>query len=85
MEHKGPIANFFFEIIKEVKIRISRNVLLHRIEIFMKFSSMYTFFRFDQGKVCLCTSKVKASGQETGLDSNLESLTSIFGLQQYAS
>ena len=39
---------------------------------------MYTFFRFDQGKVCLCTSKVKASGQETGLDSNLASLTSIF-------
>ena len=33
---------------------------------------------FDQGKVCLCTSKVKASGQETGLESNLGSLTSIF-------
>ena len=41
-------------------------------------SNMYTFFRFDQGKVCLCTCKVKASGQETGLDSNLASLTLIF-------
>ena len=30
--------------------------------------------------MCLCTSKVKASGQETGLDSNLASLTSIFKL-----
>ena len=39
---------------------------------------MYTFFRFDQGKVCLCTCKVKASGQEIGLESNLASLTSIF-------
>ena len=44
----------------------------------MNFSNMYTFFRFDQGKVCLCTCKVKASGQETGLESKLASLTSIF-------
>ena len=34
--------------------------------------------RFDQLKVCLCTYKLKASGQETGLESNLGSLTSIF-------
>ena len=33
---------------------------------------------FDQWKVCLCTYKLKASGQETGLESNLGSLTSIF-------
>ena len=39
---------------------------------------MYTFFRFVQGKVCLCTCKLKASGQEIGLESNLASLTSIF-------
>ena len=28
--------------------------------------------------MCLCTYKLKASGQETGLESNLGSLTSIF-------
>ena len=36
------------------------------------------FYRFDQLKVCLGTYKLKASGQETGLESNLGSLTSIF-------
>merc|ERR1711895_350928 len=41
-------------------------------------TNMYNFFRFDQLKVCLCTYKLKASGQETGLESNLGSLTSIF-------
>ena len=44
----------------------------------MKFSNIYTFFRFDQGKVCLCMCKVKATGQETGLESKLASQTSIF-------
>ena len=48
----------------EVKIGISRNGLLHWNEIFMKISKMYTFFRFDQGKVCLPMCKVNASGQE---------------------
>ena len=83
--HKGPRGIkvrspifYLLELIKKVKIGISRNALLHWIKIFMMFSNMYTFFRFDQGKVCLCTCKVKASGQETGLDSNLASLTSIF-------
>ena len=69
---------YLLELIKVVKIRISRNALLHRIKIFMNFLNMYTFFRFDQLKVCLCTYKLKASGQETGLESNLGSLTSIF-------
>merc|ERR1712121_550267 len=50
----------------------------HRIKIFMNFLNVYIFFRFDQLKVCLCTYKLKASGQETGLESNLGSLTSIF-------
>ena len=83
--HKGPEGIkdrspnlYLLELIKEVKIGISRNALLHWIEIFMKFSNMYTFFRFDQGKVCLFSCKLKASGQETVLDSNLASLTSIF-------
>ena len=44
----------------------------------MKFSNMYTFFRFYRGKVCLSTYKVKASGQKIGLESNLASPTSIF-------
>ena len=44
----------------------------------MKFSNIYTFFRFDQEKVCLCTCNVKATGQETGLESKLASQTSIF-------
>ena len=44
----------------------------------MKFSNMYTFFRFDLGKVCLCTYKVKASGQKIGLALKVASQTSIF-------
>ena len=83
--HKGPRGIkdrspifYLLELIKDVKIGISRNALLHRIEIFMRFSNMYTFVRFDQGKVCLCTYKVKASGEETGLESYLGSPTSIF-------
>ena len=54
--HKGPRGIkdrlpifYLLELIKEVKIGISRNALLHRIEILMKFSNMYTFFRFDKG------------------------------------
>ena len=39
---------------------------------------MYTFFRFDQGKVCLSTYNVKASGKKIGLESKLASQTSIF-------
>ena len=44
----------------------------------MKFSNMYIFFRFDQGKLYLCMCKIKASGQEIGLKLDLVSLTSIF-------
>ena len=83
--HKGPRgikdqSPIFYlpELIKDVKIGISRNALLYRIKIFMKFSNMYTFFRFDQWKVCPCTYKLKESGQENGLESNLGSQTSIF-------
>ena len=83
--HKGPRGIkdqspifYLLELIKEVKIGISRNALLHCIDIFMKFSNMYTFFRFYRGKVCLSTYKVKASGQKIGLESNLASPTSIF-------
>ena len=32
----------------------------------MNFSNMYTFLKFDEGKVCLCTCKVNAFGQEIG-------------------
>ena len=39
---------------------------------------MYTFFRFDQRKVCLCTYKLNASGQEIGKMSDLASLTLTF-------
>ena len=39
---------------------------------------MYIFFRLDQGKVCLCTNKVNASGQEIGKMSDLASLTLTF-------
>ena len=56
-------------------IGISRNALLHWNEIFMNLSNMYTFFRFDQGKVCLCTCKINASGQEIEKMSDLASLT----------
>ena len=44
----------------------------------MNFLNMYTFFRFDEGKVCLWTCKVNASGQEIGKMSDLASLTSTF-------
>ena len=44
----------------------------------MNFSNMYIFFRCDQGKVCLCTCKINASGQEIGKMSDLASLTSTF-------
>ena len=37
---------------------------------------MCTFFRFDQGKVCILKCKVKASGQEIGLELDSESITS---------
>ena len=58
VKDQSPIF-YLLELIKEVKIGISRNALLHWIEIFMKFSNLYKFFRFDQGKVCLCTFKRK--------------------------
>ena len=69
---------YVLELIEEVKIGISRNALLHWNEIFMKFSKIYTFFRFDQGKVCLCKCKLNASGQEIGKELELASLTLTF-------
>ena len=62
---RSPIL-CLLELLEEVKIGISRNALLHWNEIFMNFSNMYTFFRFYQGKLCLCTCKINASGQEIG-------------------
>ena len=85
MGHKGPrgikdrLPIFcLLELLEEIKIGISRNALLHWNEIFMNFLNMYTFFRVDQEKVCLCTCKVNASGQEIRKMSDLASLTLIF-------
>ena len=44
----------------------------------MKFSNIYTSFRLDERKVCLFTCKIKASGQDIGLELESASLTSIF-------
>ena len=49
---------FFLKLIKEVKIKISRNRLLRWIEISLKFSKLYTFFRFDHGNVIKYRGKV---------------------------
>ena len=62
---RSPIL-CLLELLEEVKIGISRNALLPWNEIFMNFSNMYTFLKFDEGKVCLCTCKVNAFGQEIG-------------------
>ena len=76
MEHKylwgisNRSPNFYLhELLKEVKIGTFKNALLHWNEIFMKFLDMYIFLRFDQGKVCLCACKIKASAQDIRLES----------------
>merc|ERR1712215_468593 len=76
-EDRSPIF-YYLELIEDFKIVISRNALLHWNEIFRNFLNMYTFFRFDEGKVCLWTCKVNASAQEIGKISDLASLTSTF-------
>merc|ERR1712121_430739 len=44
----------------------------------MNFSNMYTFLKFDEGKVCLCTCKINAFGQEIGKMSDQASLSLSF-------
>ena len=49
IKDRSPIF-YLLELIKEVKIRISRNAFLHWIEIYLKFSNLYTIFRLK----CVC-------------------------------
>ena len=44
----------------------------------MNFSNIYTFLKFDEGKVCLCTCKVNAFGLEIGKMSDQASLSLNF-------
>ena len=59
----------------ERRLKSEHPEMLYCIE--MKFLDMYTFSDLIKGK-CLCACKVKASGQDIGLESESASLTSIF-------